>query len=262
VSEPGGGLENAQALLAHFRGALRSDPAAAFREWFRAQEDLAERGEDAICRALADDLANGLYDLPFSSEDDRARFFHNVAVFFGTPGPAADLSRARELFSAALERFSRNPDSGWEARARHNFATALANLGTTADDLAQSLNLFESALGWRTGEREIARGVTLHHMGVASRRAAELEPAQATAMLERSVRAFEEAIEIRSRLGLSEGHALSLFHLAVSLSALGRPDEARRTFLTAADCFDALGKTASAELARARAEITSVSEGV
>jgi tetratricopeptide (TPR) repeat protein len=220
-------------------------------------KELAARGEDATCRALADDLVAALGQLAFSSEADRARFCHNLGVFFGTPGPAASLSRARELFSAALTHFSRDPDSGWQARALHNFATALANLGTTTEDLAESLELFERALEWRTSEREIARGVTLHHMGLALRRAAELDPAGATRRLERSAAALEEAIEIRSRLGLAEGHALSLFHLALTLSALGRVEEAESIFLEAADRFDDLGKTASAAIARKRADPTS-----
>lgn len=235
---------------------MRTEPVGALRDWYRAQEELAARGEDAACRALAYELAAAVPELPFSSEDGRARFLHNVAVFFGSPGPAADLSRARELFNAALTRFSQNPDSGWHTRTLHNFATALSNLGTTPADLSESLELFEHALEGRTSEHEIARGVTLHHMGVALRRAAELDPGNASPLLDRSAAAFREAIEIRSRLGLAEGHALSLFHLALTLQAAGEGEDARRTYLAAAEQFDALGKNESAEVARRRAETT------
>ena len=51
-------------------------------------------------------------------------------------------------------------DGAWLARAHHNFATSLSNLGSTAADLHESLRLFDRALAWRTVEREIARGVT------------------------------------------------------------------------------------------------------
>jgi hypothetical protein len=96
-------------------------------------------------------------------------------VFYGSPGPAADLSRARSAFGVALEHFAADTESGWRARAQHNFATALSNLGTTAGQLQESVALFELALAWRTAEREIARGVTLHNLGIALRRLAELE---------------------------------------------------------------------------------------
>jgi tetratricopeptide (TPR) repeat protein len=253
--------EKAQQLLEHFRAAFRENPASAYRDWFRLQEELRERKEAATARALADDLWSFLEELTFSSPEVRARFLHNVAVFFGSPGPAADLSRTREGFSIALAYFLDHEDSGWHARVLHNFATALSNLGVTAEDLAESVGLFERALEWRTAEREIARGVTLHNLGIALRRRAALDAERRPEYLERSASVLREAAEIRARHGLSEGHALSLFHLGLTLEALsharGQPslEEAGSFFRQAAEEFDRLGKADSAAVARQRLEM-------
>src|SRR5713226_2268669 len=163
-------------LLRHFREKFQKDPVGAFREWFRLQEDLRDAGDAEKARALADDFADLLPQITFPSESERARFFHNAAVFFGSPGPAADLARARECFAVALEHFDAHEEGGWRARALHNLATSLSNLGETTADLTESVSLFERALEWRTLEREIARGVTLHNMGIALRRLACLDP--------------------------------------------------------------------------------------
>ena len=244
------GLEKTRA---HFRAAFRADPANAYRDWFRLQEELREREDTETSRALAEDLWTLLHDLPFAGEQERARFFHNVAVFFGSPGPAADLPRAREGFSIALDHFRVHEESGWHARVLHNFATSLSNLGETQEDLAESVILFERALEWRTAEREIARGVTLHNMGIALRRLARLGSSGGPGELERSAAALNEAAEIRSRHGLAEGHALSLFHLGLTLEALQCREEARDHFLRAGEEFQQLGKLASAAIARERA---------
>jgi tetratricopeptide (TPR) repeat protein len=243
------GLEN---LLRHFRGALRADPVSAFRDWFRAQEELSDRGDAATARALAQELWQMLPELGFESEQARARFFHNVAVFYGSPGPAADLARARESFGVALAHFSEHEESGWHARALHNFATALSNLGETPAQLEESIQLFERALAWRTPERAIARGVTLHNMGIVLRRLAELDPGCAAQRLEESAAALREAVAIRQRLDLAEGHALSLFHLALTRERLGQAAEAQACFQRAAEAFDQLGKHDSASIARSR----------
>jgi tetratricopeptide (TPR) repeat protein len=245
------GLEKTRA---HFREAFRENPAAAYRDWFRLQEELRERGETEPARALGEDLWSSIREFTFSSADERARFFHNVAVFFGTPGPAADLARAREGFAIALAHFHEHEESGWHARALHNLATSLSNLGETAEELSESVSLFERALAWRTAEREIARGVTLHNMGIALRRLADLEPGRAVDHLESSAGVLAEAADIRSRHGLAEGHALSLFHLALTLEPLGRQKEAGKTFERAAEEFDRLGKHDSASIARERAD--------
>jgi hypothetical protein len=209
-------LTDLEALRRHFRDALASDPAGAYRDWFRAQEQLRHDGRDAEARALAEDLWELLPHLPFEGADARARFLHNAAVFYGSPGPAADLGRARRLFAEALERFGADPDGGWQARALHNCATALANLGETEAELAEAVALFERALAWRTAEREIARGVTLHNLGLALRRRAELDPERAADHLAGSAAALEEAVEIRERQGLADGLANSRRQLALT----------------------------------------------
>jgi tetratricopeptide (TPR) repeat protein len=236
----------------HFRAAFQADPAGAYRDWFRLQEELREREDAEASSALADDLWAFIRDLPFAGEEERARFFHNVAVFFGSPGPAADLARARDGFSVALAHFGDHEESGWHARILHNFGTSLSNLGETASDLSESVALFERALAWRTTAREIARGVTLHNMGIALRRLARLDPEGATAHLQRSAAALQEAADIRARHHLAEGYALSLFHLALTLESLKQTKEARDCFARAAEEFHNLGKRDSAAIARER----------
>ncbi|HTY43574.1 MAG TPA: hypothetical protein VMH79_17035 [Thermoanaerobaculia bacterium] len=211
-------------LRAHFRGALSADPVGSYRDWFRAQEELREHGDAGICRALADDLWTALPVLPFGAPEERARFFHNAAVFYGSPGPAADLGRAREAFAVALAHFAGDVESGWHARTLHNLATALSNLGATRADLEEAVALFGQALLWRTAEREIARGVTLHNLGLARRRLAELDPERAAGHLAASADALREAVAIRERHGLAEGRALSERHLALSLERLAAAD--------------------------------------
>jgi tetratricopeptide (TPR) repeat protein len=240
-------------ILEHFRAAFREAPAAAYRDWFRLQEELREREDAATARALAEDFWSFAPGLSFATDEERARFLHNVAVFFGSPGPAADLARAREGFTAALAHFSDHEESGWHARVLHNFATSLSNLGATLEDLSESVALFRRALAWRTAEREIARGVTLHNLGLALRRLAERDSERAGEHLEASAAALREAADIRGRHGLAEGHALSLFHLGLTLEALGQPDQAVETFRRAAEAFELLGKTDSAAIARERA---------
>ncbi len=207
-------------LRRHFRTALAGDPIGAYRDWFRAQEELRSGGDAATARALADDLWELLPDLPFGAAEERARFHHNAAVFYGSPGPAADLPRARLAFAVALDYFAGDAESGWHARALHNLATALSNLGDSPGELAEAVVRFREALVWRTSEREIARGVTLHNLGLALRRLAELDPGRAAEHLEHSAAALREAVEIRERHGLSEGRALSERHLALSLERL------------------------------------------
>ena len=210
-------MESHDALRRHFREALAADPVGAYRDWFRAQEELREHGDGSAACALADDLWEMLPDLTLEPAEARARFFHNAGVFFGSPGPAANLSRSRQVFTTALEHFASHSESGWHARALHNFATALSNLGATADELRQSVVLFERALEWRTSEREIARGVSLHNLGLALRRLAELDSESASAHLEASAAALREAVAIRERHGLTEGRAQSERHLEITL---------------------------------------------
>lgn len=211
---------NPDDLPRHFRDALRADPVGAYRDWFRAQEELRERGEAARARALADDLWELLPQLAFGAAEERARFLHNAAVFFGSPGPASDLARARQAFAAALDHFSAHAEDGWHARALHNLATALSNLGATAPELEEAVAVFERALEWRTMEREIARGVTLHNLGLALRRLAELDSARAADHLAKSAACLRDAIAIRERNHLAEGRAASERHLGITLDRL------------------------------------------
>jgi tetratricopeptide (TPR) repeat protein len=209
-------------LRRHLREALQADPASAYRDWFRAQEELRESGRaDAVC-ALAEDLWELLPTLPFFDDEARARFFHNVGVFYGSPGPGADLGRARRAFGEALEHFRAHDEAGWRARALHNLGTAVSSLGATADELAEAIRLFEAALEWRTSEREIARGVTLHNLGSALLRRAELDPTHSDEHLEAAARAFEEAVAIRERNRLAEGCAASQRGLEAALRARER----------------------------------------
>lgn len=245
--------ETVAGLLRHFREALRRGPTAAYRDWFRLQEELRDRQDAQTAQVLAADLWRMLPELAFGSPEERARFFHNVAVFFGSPGPAADLSRARHCFSVALEHFTAQGESGWHARVLHNSATALSNLASSTEEIEESISLFERALGYRKADREIARGVTLHNLGLAFRRLAERSPGRAAEALEKSAVALREALAIRERHRLAEGHALSLFHLALTLERLpASAAEAHRLFVRAAEAFDALGKSDSASIARSR----------
>ena len=223
-------MTDLDALRRHFRQALASDPAGAYRDWYRAQEELRSSGEAEASRALADDLWENLAEFDFSSPEARARFQHNAAVFFGSPGPSADLVRARGLFEEALDHFASGDDGGWPARIRHNFATALANLGRTDAELEEAIGLFEQALEWRTSEQEIARGVTLHNLGLALRRRADLDPARSAAHLEASVRALEEAVAIRERQGLRDGLETSRRQLAITRERLAAGPEERDRF--------------------------------
>jgi tetratricopeptide (TPR) repeat protein len=206
-------------LRRHLRDALQADPSGAYRDWFRAQEELAERGETDAVRALAEDLWDLLPALPFFDDTVRARFFHNVGVFYGSPGPAADLGRARRAFGEALDHFRTHDESGWRARALHNLATAVASLATTPGEIDEAVQLFEQALEWRTSEREIARGVTLHNLGLALRRRADLDPARAAAHLDAAAEALREAVAIRASHGLAEGCAASQRQLELALRA-------------------------------------------
>ncbi len=210
-------------LLDHFRETLRCDPVEAFREWFRAQEELREATEAETSRALADDLWVLIPELSFKSAGARARFLHNAAVFYGSPGPSADLGRACALFQQTLGHFDTHAEDGWRARALHNLATAMGNLGTTPDELEQAVGLFHQALEWRTREREIARSVTLHNLGLALRRLADLDPGRAAERLAESASALDEAVEIRQLLRLEEGLAASREELRETRARLSLP---------------------------------------
>ncbi len=218
-------MADLESLRRHFREALATNPAGAYRDWFRAQEELRANGEAEVSRALADDLWDRLPALAFPSAEDRARFLHNAAVFYGSPGPAADLARSRRLFADALGHFAEDAEGGWHARVVHNLATALSNLGESEAELSEAVALFGRALAWRTSEREIARGVTLHNLGLALRRRAELDPTRSAEHLAGSAAALEEAAAIRERQGLTEGLAHSQRQLAITRERLAAVKE-------------------------------------
>ena len=207
-------------MLQHFRDAFRGSPTEAYRDWFRLQEELRERGDEPASRALADDLWEALPGLSFPSREERGRFFHNAAVFFGSPGPSANLERAREAFGVALEHYPVHEETGWRARALHNFATALSNLAGEAEELAEAVRLFQEALAWRTEERPIARAVSLHNLGIALRRWSDLDGDHSAELLRRSEDALREAVDLRGQHRLAEGRSQSLLQLAATLQRI------------------------------------------
>lgn len=230
-----------EALL-RFRAAFAEDPVAAFRVWYRFQEELRER-DAALSRALADDFWSSLEEVGFAvsrrAAGERARFFNGAGAFFGSPGPAADLGRARECFRRVLADWTRQNDPDAHARALHNLASAIAALGVAPGELEEAVGLYRRALEFRTGEKEIARAATLHNLGLALRRLAELDPDRAAAHLEGSVVALREALDLRRRQGLSKGDASTLFQLGLTLRLLDDPEgvvrlrEAARALATA-----------------------------
>ena len=118
------------------RDALARTPSARTATGSAPRKSSASAATSRLARALADDLWELLPGLRFGAAEERARFFHNAAVFYGSPGPGRGSSRARSAFGVALEHFAGRPDDGWHARALHNFATALSNLGTTGGTAA------------------------------------------------------------------------------------------------------------------------------
>ncbi|HET9794660.1 MAG TPA: hypothetical protein VFS34_09375 [Thermoanaerobaculia bacterium] len=219
-----------------------------YRDWHAVQHELEEAGDADFCRALADDLWALLPDLDPRLGEERGRFWNNLGAFFGTPGPAASLDRAESCFARALDAWRGDADR--RARALHNRGSARTGVGASAEDLGRAAADLEEALVYRNGEREIARAVTLHHLGIARRKLAELAPEGAAEELERSAGALSEALEIRARLGLTGGTASSRFQLGITLAGLRRFSEARRALETAAGELDAAGSPEQAGIAR------------
>jgi tetratricopeptide (TPR) repeat protein len=227
---------------------LSESPREGFRAFFKLEERLLEEGRADEARALAEDLWRRLGATPPSAPPERARLAHDFAVFLGTPGPAADLARARRLFAEARAFWEEAGEAADAARSLHNEANALQNLAAGAAELEEALVLYERALLFRTAERAIARGVTLHNMGAALRKLGELS--KDAALLSRSVEALREAVAIRRGEGLAEGEALSRFQLGLTLQAAGEADAAREAFQESARLYEALGKPGEAEVAR------------
>ena len=211
--------------VAIFRRLFADDPRAAFRDWFVLQEHLRDDRErqtesEETARALASDLWSIRDTLVFSSRGEEARFLHNLAVFFGSRGPAESLERSLSLFGESLDAAGPQPDLEAWARAWHNRGNALQNLARSADDLRESLVSYERALSVRDASRRIARGVTLHSLGILLRKLAEAEPEKRDAHLRAAISAFEESLSLRSEEKLERGMAETAAALADARGAL------------------------------------------
>jgi len=240
--------EDAGRLRAELRSRLAAEPLGGFRDWYRAQHELSEAGESTVCAALAEDLWEVLSARPGGKGDVEGRLWNNAGAFYGTPGPGASLERARSCFRRALEAWG--DDGEGRARALHNLGSALASLARSEDDLRSALAAFEEALDHRDETREIARAVTLHHLGVARRKLADRSPETAADELARSVAALEEALALRGKHGLSRGAAATRFQLGIALMAAGREAEGRAALEAAAGELEAAGQADQADLAR------------
>jgi len=240
--------EEAGRLRAELRLRLAAEPIGGFRDWYRAQHALAEAGESDVCAGLADDLWEVLSRRPAGAGDAEGRLWNNAGSFFGTPGPAASLERAKECFRRALDAWG--GDGEGRARSLHNLGSALASLARSDADFRGALAAFEEALDHRDETREIARAVTLHHLGIARRKRADRSPETAAGELPRSVAALEEALALRERHGLARGAAASRFQLGITLLALGREAEGRAALDAAAAELEAAGQGDQADLAR------------
>ena len=212
-------------LVVTFRQRFADDPRAAFRDWFVLQEHLRDDRErqtesEETARALAGDLWDIRGSLAFSSKGEEARFLHNLAVFFGSRGPAESLERSLSLFEESLAAAGPHPDLEAWARAWHNRGNALQNLARSEDDLRESLVSYERALSVRDASRRIARGVTLHALGILLRKLAQAEPERRDAHLRAAISAFEESLSLRSEERLERGMAETGAALADARRAL------------------------------------------
>ena len=203
-------LPDAPELVARFRARFAEDPGAAFREWFVLQEHLRERKEEGASersRALASDLLDIRATLDFSSSEERAAFLHNAAVFFGSRGPAEDLSSSLLLFEESSSAGYGNHDQEARARLDHNRGNALQNLARSQEDLLEALGCYERALAVRDATRPIARGVTLHARGLALLKLAAdgASPQEREPRLRSAVLSLEESLSLRVSEGLARG---------------------------------------------------------
>jgi hypothetical protein len=208
-----------------FRRRFADDPRAAFRDWHVLQEHLRDgrderEAAEETARALARDLWNIRGTLIFSSKGKEATFLHNLAVFFGSRGPAESLSFSLLLFEESLDAGYGSGDPEAWARLFHNRGNALQNLARSADDLRESLACYERALTVRDASRRIARGVTLHALGVLLRKLAEAEPQSREVHLRAAISAFEESLLLRSQENLERGMAETAAALAEARRAL------------------------------------------
>ena len=208
-----------------FRRRFAEDPRAAFRDWFVLQEHLRDdrgkqEGSKETARALANDLWSTRGTLDFASKGEEATFLHNLAVFFGSRGPAESLSSSLLLFEESLDAGYGSADPEAWARLLHNRGNALQNLARSADDLRESLSCYEQALTVRDASRRVARGVTLHARGQALRKLAKAESERREAHLRAAISAFEESLSLRSEEGLERGTVETAEALADARRAL------------------------------------------
>ena len=201
-------LPEAPELVARFRALFAEDPKTAFREWFVLQEHLKERKEEEAAersRALASDLLDIRAALVFSSNEEEGNFLHNLAVFFGSRGPAESLPNALLLFEESSNAGYGRSDREARGRLAHNRGNALQNLARSREDLLAALACYERALEVRDATRPIARGVTLHARGLALRKLAEAEQESRAARLRAAISSLEESLSLRSSEGLPRG---------------------------------------------------------
>ncbi|HQQ78511.1 MAG TPA: hypothetical protein PLB01_14245 [Thermoanaerobaculia bacterium] len=205
-------LPEAPGLVARFRVLFAEDPRTAFREWFVLQEHLRERKEAEVSersRALASDLLDMRGMLDFSSNEEKAVFLHNLAVFFGSRGPAEDLHSSLLLFEESSSAGYGSDDLEALARLDHNRGNALQNLARSREDLVEALACYGRALEIRDATRPIARGVTLHARGLALRTLAEVAgaagPEERAALLRSAISSFEESLSLRASEDLVRG---------------------------------------------------------
>jgi hypothetical protein len=197
-------------LVAVFRRRFADDSRDAFRDWYVLQEHLRDEGtteSSALARTLASDLWDMRETLVFSSKGEEARFLHNLAVFFGSRGPAENLELSLFLFEESLDAAGPGGDLEAWARTWHNRGNALQNLARSADDLRESLGSYERALTVRDDSRRVARGVTLHALGILLRKLAEAEPERREAHLHAAIAALEESLSLRTEERLERGMA-------------------------------------------------------
>ncbi len=201
-------LPEAPALVVRFRAHFARDPSAAFREWFVLEEHLRDAGTDEArerSRALASDLWDMRGSLVFSSNEEEGTFLHNLAVFFGSRGPAADISRCLLLFEESARAGYGRDDPEAMARLHHNRGNALQNLARSREDLCEALACYERALAVRDATRPIARGVTLHALGLGRRKLAEADPDARERWLRAAIQSLEESLLLRTEEGLARG---------------------------------------------------------
>lgn len=97
-------------LIEQLHRAFPDDPPGAFRDFLRVEERLRRDGDNVGARSLADALWVLAPEIPFASDEARAAFFHDLAHFLASPGPAFDEERAREAMEVPRMIRAKKPD--------------------------------------------------------------------------------------------------------------------------------------------------------